>query len=108
MFMIIQDLLIVNDGLVLINGVKSLTISYLLSTEAFSGLEMAWDMRFDQERNFTNDCYSQIEFDRSIVLHSHCFSGTRMDGILIFFTPHIETNQWLISLIWSPASRSDQ
>ena len=42
----IQDLLLVNCVLVLVSGVISSVISYLLRTEGFRGVEMAWDKRF--------------------------------------------------------------
>ena len=47
MFQFIQDLLLVNHGLVLMSGVKSPVMSYLWSTEAICGLEIAWDIRFN-------------------------------------------------------------
>ena len=42
-----QDLLLINQWLFLISGVKSPTISYLLNAGATCGLEVAWDMRFN-------------------------------------------------------------
>ena len=49
MFQFIQDLLLVNHGLVLIYGGKSPVIPYLWSTKAIRGLEIAWDMRFNHK-----------------------------------------------------------
>ena len=46
MFKFIQDKLLVNHGLVLISGVESPIISYLLSAEAIRALKKTWDMRF--------------------------------------------------------------
>ena len=46
MFLFNQDLLLVNHGMVLIYGVKSPVISYLLSAEAIRGLEIAWGISF--------------------------------------------------------------
>ena len=98
--MFIHDELWANNRLLLISGVKSPLISYLLSREAIRGLKMAWDMRLVNiiYRYFKRDDPSHIWRNNTLTMTSNPQVGqVRQFYFFIFML----TSPWLRIYIYT-------
>ena len=97
------SLLLINHGLVLIAGVKSTIIPYLLSEGSIRGLEMTWDMRFVHiiNRYLKHDEPSDIWRTNTLTMTNQPTSGEG-SSVLFFYLPtyiFMVTNKYILNTI---------